>query len=210
MKKLITVLALGVILASCGNNKQSEADAGQKDSATVVSKDNAPVKAATQDSIDWQNVPELKEIGAFPFVKAKQGFKIVDETDGSSELFSYEKMENYLGGSIYTTEGKLAALVFDGRDRDFNQREFDADIYGYLGKIGAKELYKGPYPANETVNEAVRAKLKENLWTGKKRTVGLSDDEPFGLYAFKNAGKHYVMYVQSNSAQGNVFLMELK
>lgn len=210
MKKLITVLTLGVFLTSCSNNKKSDADAGQKDSSEVVLKENPTLKSAAQDSIDWANIPELKEIGSFPFVKAKEGFKIVDETEGSSELFSYEKMENYLGGSIYSTEGKLAALVFDGKDRDFNQREFDADIYGYLGKIGAKELYKGSYPANETVNEPVRAKLKENLWTGKKRTVGLSDDGPFALYAFKNAGKRYVMCVQSNSAQGNVFLMELK
>ncbi|WP_316797869.1 hypothetical protein [Pedobacter frigidisoli] len=171
MKKLITVLTLGVILASCSNNKKSENDAEEKDTAAVVLKENDPVKAATQDSIDWANVPELKDIGSFPFIKAKEGFRIVDENNGASELFSYEKMENYLGGSVYTTEGKLAALVFEGKDRDFNQREFDAGIYAYLDKTGAKQLYKGNYPANETVNEPVRLKLKENLWTGKNRTL---------------------------------------
>ncbi|TCD23440.1 hypothetical protein EZ456_17715 [Pedobacter psychrodurus] len=95
-------------------------------------------------------------------------------------------------------------------EQRFNQRLFNQNISDYFTKIGAKQIYKGSYPANETANEALRNKLKENQWNGKHHTFGLSDDEPFTVYAFRNNGKNYIVNVQTNSAQGHIFIMELK
>jgi outer membrane protein OmpA-like peptidoglycan-associated protein len=50
------------------------------------------------------------------------------------------------------------------------------------------------------------------MWTGKHRTLGIINESeaPFAVYAFKNNGKKYILNIQSNSAQGNVFIMELQ
>ena len=159
--------------------------------------------------INWNEIPDLKDIGNFPFITAPTGLKISNEKDGLSEFFDFETMENYTGSTVYSTEGKLGVLNFEGAEgKDFNQKLFDKSVYDYLDKIGAKKLYQGNFPEDENQ----KAKLEKNMWTGKHRTVGIvrESDSPFAVYAFKNNGKKYIVNVQSNSAQGNVFIMELK
>ncbi|QNN42591.1 hypothetical protein [Pedobacter roseus] len=211
MKKTAIALVLGVALVSC-NNKEKKTAENPNDSisTTTVEQPKASGSVSTTN-VDWESIPEAKEIGNFPFFKPSKEFKILDEKDGLSEVFENEKLENYTGKDVYTTEGKLGVLVFENVDgQNFSRSLFEKNINDYMTKIGAKQLYKGDYPANETANEALRDKLKENLWNGKHRTIGLSDDEPFAVYAFKNNGKNYVVNVQYNSAQGYIFIMELK
>ncbi len=211
MKKTAIALVLGVTLVSC-NTKEKKTEENSKDSisTTTVEQPKASGSVSTTN-VDWESIPEAKEIGNFPFFKPSKEFKILDEKDGLSEVFENEKLENYTGKDVYTTEGKLGVLVFENVDgQNFSRSLFEKNINDYMTKIGAKQLYKGNYPANETANEALRNKLKENLWNGKHRTIGLSDDEPFAVYAFKNNGKNYVVNVQYNSAQGYIFIMELK
>ncbi len=211
MKKTAIALVLGVALVSC-NNKEKKIEENPNDSisTTTVEQPKASGSVSTTN-VDWESIPEAKEIGNFPFFKPSKEFKILDEKDGLSEVFENEKLENYTGKDVYTTAGKLGVLVFENVDgQNFSRSLFERNITDYMTKIGAKQLYKGDYPANETANEALRNKLKENLWNGKYRTIGLSDDEPFAVYAFKNNGKNYVVNVQYNSAQGYIFIMELK
>jgi len=206
MKKLGIVIALGIVLVSCKSENKPEEKSGQE---TVTTTTEAPQTASPSGTLDWDNLPDLKDIGNFPFITAPKGLKINNEKDGVSEFFEFEKMENYTGKEVITTEGKLAILSFDGADgKDFNQRIFDKSVYDYLGKIGAMQLYKGEYPSDE----AMIKKLNENMWNGKYRTAGLmkESESPFGVYAFKNNGRKYILNVQSNSAQGSIFLMELQ
>jgi len=205
MKKFAFAALLGIVLFSCKNEKKAE---------TVETNTEAPKTETTNPEtagagINWDEVPDLKDIGNFPFFTAPKGLKISDEKDGVSEIFPYETMENYTGNSIYTTEGKLGALSFEGESgSDFNQKLFDKSIYDYIDKIGAKKIYQGNFPENE----ADKARLEKNMWSGKHRTVGIvrESDSPFAVYAFKNNGKKYITTIQSNSAQGNIFVMELK
>jgi OmpA-OmpF porin, OOP family len=231
MKTKTVIIALMLILAACSkedaNDKSAAglpADSTATTSAPIEAKPEAPAAEpakpveAPADAIpnlkaelDWNTIPDLKDIGNFPFFTAPEGFKLEDEKDGLSELFEYEKLENYFGSGLYTTEGKLGVLVFEEYKEDrFNQRLFDKNVADYLQKIGAKEIYKGDYPANETKNEDLRKKLGENMFNGKHRTTGLSSSEPLAVYAFKNNGKNYMVNVQSSSAQGNIYIMELQ
>ena len=150
-------------------------------------------------------MPDLKDIGDFPFITAPTGLKINNEKDGLSEVFDFETMENFTGKNIITTEGKLAVLYFS---EDFNQKIFDRSFYDYLDKIGARQLYKGDFPEDEKQRE----QLAKNIWNGTITTYGLQreSDAPFAVYAFKNNAKKYILNIQSNSAQGTVFIMELK
>ena len=118
-------------------------------------------------------------------------------------------MENYTGSGIVTTEGKLGILSLDGADdKDFNQKLFDRSGYDFIEKMGAKLLYKGDFPKDEKLQE----QLEKNMWSGQHMTTGLmrESEAPFAVYAFKNNGKNYLLNIQSNSAQGNIFIMELK
>lgn len=201
MKKTAIITLLGIIMFSCAKEKKSE----QQLEETKVEN----TKETKVEGINWDEVSDLKDIGNFPFITAPSGLKISNEKEGLSEFFDYETMQNYNGTSVYETEGKLGILTFEGADgKDFNQKLFDKSVYDYFDKIGAKNIYKGNFPENESD----RAKLEKNMWSGKNRTSGLvrESDSPFGVYIFKNNGKKYVVNIQSNSAQGNIFIMELK
>ncbi|MEQ1487443.1 MAG: OmpA family protein [Methylotenera sp.] len=225
MKTKIAIITLALVMSACSHKDDANkaADTAKAEVASVVTEQknaappvNAePHKAAEATpslttEADWNAMPDLKDIGNFPFLTAPQGLKIENVENGASQIFEFEKIENLIGNSIYTTEGKLAISHFDGDGTDFNQRLFDRSIYDYLDKMGAKQLFKGDYPKNEPQNEAARAKLKDNQWNGKRRFYGFVDDSPFAVYAFKNNGKNYMVNVQSNSAQGEVYVMELK
>ena len=206
MKKTALILTFGLLVFSCKDDKKTTDKAGEQ---TELQNPEAPKTDGKTTEIDWNKIPDLKNIGNFPFVTAPAGLKIKNEKDGLSEMFDPQKMENYTGNSIYTTEGKLGIISFDGDDdKDFSQIIFDKNIYSYFDKIGAKMLYKGDFPENETE----KAILEKNLWSGKHGSYGLlrESDAPFTVYAFRNNGKKYVVNVQSNSAQGSVFIMEVK
>ena len=205
MKKTALVALLGIVLFACKNENKVETVEQNTDTTTTVSIN----KETTSTEINWDEMPDLNNIGNFPFITAPTGLAIANEKDGVSEFFDYETMQNYIGSTIYTTEGKLGILDFEGEgDKDFNQKLFDKSVYDYLDKIGAKKIYQGNFPEDE--ND--KAKLEKNMWSGKHGTKGLlrESDSPFAVYAFKNNGKKYMLNIQSNSAQGNIFIMELK
>lgn len=206
MKKIAIIITLGVVLASCKNEKKTE---GQVEEKTEVSNIETQKTNTTSTEINWDEMPDLKDIGNFPFITAPQGLMIYKEKNGLTEFFDYETMENFTGKNIITTEGKLGILSFDGSEgKDFNQKLFDKSVYDYIGKIGAKLIYKGNFPEDEKQRE----QLEKNIWNGNTMTAGLKreSDAPFSVYAFKNNDKKYILNIQSNSAEGNVFIMELK
>ena len=202
MKKTAIIITLGIILVSCKNEKKAE---GQVEAKTEVSKIETQKTNTTSTEINWDEMPDLKDIGNFPFVTAPKGLIMYNEKNGLTEVFDYETMENFTGKNIITTEGKLAVLYFS---EDFNQKIFDRSFYDYLDKIGARQLYKGDFPEDEKQRE----QLAKNIWNGTISTYGLQrqSNTPFAVYAFRNNSKKYILNIQSNSAQGNIFIMELK
>ncbi|MEO8254045.1 MAG: OmpA family protein [Flavobacterium sp.] len=202
MKKILFIAIIGLVLFSCKKEKKQE---GQVEEKTEVLNTETQKTNTTSNQINWDEIPDLKDIGDFPFLTEPNNLKMYKPTNGLSELFDYETMENYTGSTIITTEGKLGILYFSD---NFNQKLFDRSFSEYLDKIGAKQLYKGDFPEDEKKRE----QLSKNIWNGKYATHGLSreSDSPFGVYAFKNNGKKYILNIQSNSAHGNIFIMELK
>ena len=202
MKKIIFIAIIGLALFSCKTEKKTD---GQVEEKTEISNIETQKTNSTTTEINWDEMPDLKDIGDFPFITAPTGLKINNEKDGLSEVFDYETMENFTGKNIITTEGKLAVLYFS---EDFNQKIFDRSFYDYLDKIGARQLYKGDFPEDEKQRE----QLAKNIWNGTISTYGLQrqSNTPFAVYAFRNNSKKYILNIQSNSAQGNIFIMELK
>lgn len=206
MKKTVIILTLGILLFSCKNEKKVDQKIEKK---AEISNSDASVSDTKSTGIDWDEMPDLKDIGNFPFVTAPTGLEINNEKDGISEYFDFETMEVYTGTEVIGIEGKLGIVDFDGADdKNFNQKLFDRGVYDYFDGIGAKKIYTGDFPEDEKQ----RKKLEKNMWSGKHGTKGLirESDAPFSVYAFKNNGKKYILNIQSNSAQGTIFIMELK
>lgn len=209
MKKTFILFALGAILASCGTKKNDNQDSNESSDTSInqVEKNPNPA-AAPKDSINWEKVPELKNIGDFPFFKPEGKLFLANEKNNLTEYLDYAKMENYTGSAVYTTRGKLGMMSFQEQgETPFNKMLFDDQVDEFITKTGAEKIYRGEYPRE--AQEGIKLKLKENLWNGKVHTLGIADDEPFGVYAFKHNGKKYMFSFQSNSAQGKLFIMEV-
>ncbi len=130
MKKIIFIATIGLALFSCKNEKKTEDQIEEK---TEVSKIETQKTNTTSTEINWDEMPDLKDIGNFPFVTAPEGLMIYKEKNGLTEFFDYETMENFTGKNIITTEGKLGILSFDGSEgKDFNQKLFDKSVYDYI------------------------------------------------------------------------------
>ena len=109
MKKTAIIITLGIILVSCKNEKKAE---GQVEAKTEVSNIETQKTNSTTTEINWDEMPDLKDIGDFPFITAPTGLKINNEKDGLSEVFDFETMEIYTGAEISTVEGKLGIVAF--------------------------------------------------------------------------------------------------
>ncbi|WP_017257308.1 OmpA family protein [Pedobacter arcticus] len=206
MKKASILLIFSIIIISCTNDSKNST---KEENEIIRTIDGTSKVKSDSTNLNWDEIPDLKNIGNFPFFTAPTGLQIKYAKNGASDISDYEKMENYLGNGVYTTEGKLAILGFEGsEEKDFNQRLFDKSVFDYIENIGAKKMYKGDFPKNETD----RKKIGENMYSVKHGTYGLLDESeaPFSVYAFKNNGKKYILNIQSNSAQGTIFIMELK
>ncbi|MCG9793478.1 OmpA family protein [Flavobacterium algicola] len=203
MKNSISLLVIAVILFSCKDNKEEKNEIEQPTTEQQTEISN-PDKVG-DNNINWDEMPDLKNIGDYPFITAPEGLTISNEKEGLSEFFPFEKMQNYNGDGFFVTEGKLGVIHFS--DNGFNQRYFDKSVLGYFNDLGAKKIHEGTIPTVDSIRE----KNKENMFTGKQRSFGISEDRnPITLYAFKNNDKSYVITVQSNSAQGEIFIMELE
>ena len=213
--KVQLILLYGCLaVAACKDKKEEAPGQTMETSATSTSAAPNENKAATAE-INWEQIPTLDNIGDFPFVTAPEGIDIYDfpednqPKDGITDLYPFKKFEVYNGTGVSAVEGKLAVLFFmEDKSNGFkyDQYIFDRNFKDYFKKIGAKLLYEGKRPDND----AMREKLNENLFSGKRNTTGWADDSPFSVYAFKNNGNKYVVTTQSNSAQGTIFVMELK
>jgi len=209
---ILAVVSLSLSLfVSCDREKSKKTDVNETEQTTISKPDNETADV----NFDWRQVPEATNIGDFPFITAPDGIDIYDfqegnqPKDGITDLFEFKKFEIYDGKGVSAVEGKLAVIFFmEDKNNGFryDQYIFDRNIPDYLTKAGAKQIYKGMMPDNERI----RKKLKENMFKGKYQTHELSDDSPFSVYAFKSKGKNYVVTLQSNSASGIVFVMEIK
>lgn len=207
----IAYTALAVCVISCKNNSADNTKVVETTDSIAPDNEKANATVVTEQ-INWDDVPELNNIGDYPFLTSPEGIDVQDwgdKKDGISEIFDLRKWEVYNGTGITTVEGKLAVLRYvedTSNGLKYDQYIFDRSFSDYLEKSGAKKIYSGKFPEDE----AVREKLKENMYSGKYATYGLSDDEPFTVYVLKNKGKKYIITLQSNSAAGHIYIVELK
>ncbi|MGL4630129.1 MAG: hypothetical protein ACRCVT_02890, partial [Leadbetterella sp.] len=175
---------------SC-KKSENESQTNDTEKTEVISTNPQSEGAIKSTPSNWDEIPDLRDIGTFPFMKSSAELPMNYEKDGVSEVFEYKTLGNFTGDSIYTTEGKLAILHFSEMGgKDFSQKWFDKLVHGYFTSIGAKKLYSGSFPENESQ----RKQMEKNMWNGKHATFGLlsESDSPITVYAFKSNSKKYI------------------
>ena len=112
MKIKIAIIALTLILTAC-SNKDADDKAAASTSTDNAAATSEPAEAAKPDApavepakpveaaaeaapklsaeLDWGSMPDLKDIGNFPFFSAPEGLKIENVENGASQIFPFEK-----------------------------------------------------------------------------------------------------------------------
>ena len=216
LTNLLCILILASSLAACGTSDKKEETS--QDTATTVASTTETTSPNTGNTevfkdFDWSTIPQsTSEIGAFPYLTAPAGFYIQDG-DGSSEsktgyshLKDFNKLIIFNGQSFYNAEGKVAKLKFrmKGEHTDWNQYGFDSSVERYLTGIGAKLL--GKLKVNDAQQEFLN---KDDDMTIYNHIVGDPYNEPVRFYALNHTNGKIMFQVFSNSASGEVAVVEL-
>lgn len=212
--KLFIALCLILTISSCGSGDKKQ----ETTSDTVANTTETPVgqtvgNTESYQDFDWSTVPQSDaEIGAFPFLTAPSGFIITDKgrsnesKTGYSEMKDFNKLIMFTGGSFYNAEGKVAKLVFKMKEReaDWNQYSFDSSVDKYMQSIGAKLL--GKLKVTQAQKEFLN---KDDDMSIYNHVVGDPYNDPVRMYALNHPKGKIMFQVYSNSASGEVGVVEL-
>lgn len=213
--KIFFALTLTATISGCGSSdkKDSTASDTPATTTTVTTTEQPAASTETFKEFDWNTVPKsTSEIGSFPYITAPAGFYIQDGDNsrasktGYSHLKDFYKLIIFNGESFYNAEGKVARLKFHMKEdnKDWNQYSFDASVDKYLASIGAKLLSK------LQINNAYKDFLnKDDDMTIYNHIVGDPFNEPVRFYALNHPKGKIMFQVCSNSATGEIGVVEL-
>ncbi|WP_316813534.1 OmpA family protein [Pedobacter heparinus] len=214
LANLFFALTLTASISSCGSGDQKqETTTDTTATTTAVTPDQPATSTETFKDFDWNTVPQsTATIGAFPYLTAPDGF-YVQEKDGSSEsktgyshFKDFNKLIIFNGQSFYNAEGKVAELKFQmkGEETDWNQYKFDSSVDKYLSSIGAKLI-----GTLKLTDEQEKFLNKDDDMTIHHHIVGDPYNEPVRMYALNHPKGKIMFQVYSNSATGEIGVVEL-
>ncbi|TCD03885.1 OmpA family protein [Pedobacter psychroterrae] len=211
---LFFALTITATITSCGSGeKKEETNADTLATTTEIPADQPAGSTESFKDFDWSTVPQSNaEIGAFPFLTAPSGFIITDKgrsnesKTGYSEMKDFNKLIMFTGASFYNAEGKVAKLVFKMKERegDWNQYSFDSSVDKYMQSIDAKLL--GKLKVTQAQKEFLN---KEDDMSIYNHIVGDPYNDPVRMYALNHSKGKIMFQVYSNSASGEVGVVEL-
>jgi OOP family OmpA-OmpF porin len=214
LKNLCFALMLTATITGCGSgDKKADSSTDTVATTTEITSEQPASSTETFKDFDWSTVPQSNaEIGAFPFLTAPLGFIITDKgrsnesKTGYSELKDFNKLIMFTGDSFYNAEGKVGKLVFKMKEENanWNQYGFDSSIDKYMESIGAKLIGK------LKITQAQKEFLgKEDDMAIYNHMVGDPYNDPIRMYALNHRKGKIMFQVFSNSASGEVGVVEL-
>ncbi|MEJ7560411.1 MAG: OmpA family protein [Pedobacter sp.] len=215
-QKLLIAITLTAAITGCGSSSDKK-EASDSDSLVTVAPPTEEQATTTSKEefkeFDWNAVPQSSsQVGEFPYITAPEGYFISDKggwnesKTGYSEIKDFNKLIIYNGSSFYNAEGKVAKLKFRMRveDADWNQYKFDSSVDKYLSSIGAKLL--GKLQINNAQKEFLN---KDDDMAIYNHIVGDPYNEPVRFYALNHANARIMFQIFSNSASGEIAVVEL-
>lgn len=232
-KALLYLLVFGsVLLTACGKKPKGEPLAQPEEKTTTVENvepteaDEHQVKQVAQveakpkynfgGEFDWSKIPvSTADIGSFPYVSAPKGMyhwqsdsinKPAPSDQPYSKKWDFSKLIMLDGKTVFDAEGKRAFLYVDMKDgAAFNQLLFDRSTDNYLKNIGAVKIF------DEKVPTGIREKLDEKDGsTVFNYMTGDVWNEPIKMYALNHSAGKMFFQVISNSAHGEIGVIELE
>lgn len=214
LANLLFAFSLIATISSCGTASKKEEPVADTLASTVEIPVDQPVKSTESfKDFDWSSVPQSNaEIGAFPYLSAPAAFYIQDKDSyspsktGYSHFKDFNKLIIYTGDAFYNAEGKVAELKFRMKEEnaEWNQYSFDSSVDRYLQNIGAKLLGK-----LKISNDQKDFLNKDDDMAIYNHIVGDPYNEPVRFYALNHAKGKIMFQVFSNSASGEVGVVEL-
>ena len=214
---LLGTIFLATLLYACTGTDNKET-ASRDTTATESTSTEAPTAQAGTTEVftpfDWSTVPQsTATIGTFPYLSAPTDFYIqvkdsyTESKTGYSHFKDFGKLIMFTGQSFYNAEGKVAELKFRmrGEDTEWNQYKFDASVDKYLESIGAKLL--GKMKIGNAQKDFLNKDDDMNIY---HHMVGDPYNEPTRFYALNHAKGKIMFQVSSNSASGEVGVVELE
>ena len=215
-ENLFFALSLIATVAGCGPASDKKGKTTQDTSIVASTTETSTAPAASTEEFkefDWNTVPQSSsEIGAFPYITAPTGFYIQEKDSysesktGYSYLKDFNKLIIFNGQSFFSAEGKVAKLKFRMKEEnsEWNQYGFDSSVDKYLASIGAKLLGK------LRLSDAQQKFLnKDDDMAIHNHIVGDPYNEPVRFYALNHPKGKIMFQVFSNSASGEVGVVEL-
>ncbi|RYZ49906.1 MAG: OmpA family protein [Sphingobacteriales bacterium] len=213
---LLASLMLATLVLACGSENK---EAHTSDTlATESSATETPTAATATTEIfkdfDWNTVPSsTADIGGFPYLSAPEGMYVqvkdsyTESKTGYSHFKDFGKLIIFNDHSFYNAEGKVAELKFKmrGEDVDWNQYKFDSSVEKYLASIGAKPI--GKLKITNAQKDFLNKEDDMNIY---HHIVGDPYNEPVRYYALNHAKGKIFFQVFSNSATGEVGVVELE
>jgi OOP family OmpA-OmpF porin len=216
VRQTFFALVFTAALTGCGSSDNKNKGGSLEDTAArseLIPAEQPVASTETYKEFDWSTVPaSTTDIGSFPYLTAPTGFFIQDKggwnesKTGYSELKDFNKLIMFDGQAFYNAEGKVAKLKFSMKDKeaDWNQYGFDSSVDKYLQSIGAKLL--GKLQVNNAQKEFLN---KEDDMAIYNHIVGDPYNEPVRFYALNHKKAKIMFQVFSNSASGEVAVVEL-
>ena len=223
--RLTHLMYIGIVatsLTACSNSEKKE---GSTPDTTITTSSSTTTTSPAQDAaaatgstevykeFDWSTVPiSTADIGAFPYISAPSGFYVgekdsYDESKtGASTIQDFNKLFIFTGTDFYNAEGKVGILKFrmKGDNVEWNQYKFDTSVEKYLASIGAKQI------AKLKLTDAQEKFLnKDDELAIHKHLVGDPYNVPVRFYALNHAKGKIMFQVFSNTAEGDIGVVEL-
>ena len=214
MKKNIYLICLILSIVACKNDSKQQKNVPENSEIEETQNTSSTTNELFLKDFDWSKIPEsTAEIGAFPYITAPEGFIVRDEygefaKNGMTKFLDFNKMIMYNGTSFYNAEGKKAEMRIGMTEKraDFNQLKFDKSVDNYLESLGAVLLFKGQIP-KEKIQEL---KKIDEYSIGKYITGDPYNSDPVRHYALNHKNGKIMFQVWSNSASGEVGVLELE
>lgn len=208
----VTLLLVSISFFSCKKEKISN-DTQQQDTVeeakTVSEVKNEQSSQKTSKPFSWDDIAESSvDIGEYPYITPPKGMK-VNENTSSTESYDFHKLEMFNGNSFFDIEGRVdkMGVEMDG-DAKWNQYLFDKSVKEYLKSIGAILIFEGKIP-NELVNQKGES-VNDRYTYFNNFYIGDVVNYPISMYVLKTSSKKIGIQVYSDSANGQIGVVECK
>ncbi|MEW7293044.1 OmpA family protein [Aquimarina sp. 2304DJ70-9] len=216
MKKVLWTICLSLILGSCKNNNENQSITQTEDSVskiesivteTATNTENRETNKQTIKEFNWNNIPVTNhDIGEFPYITPPKGMEI-NKKSRETETFEFSKLEMFDGRTNFTLEGRVSKMIIkmENPKEKWGQYVFDKSVSEYLRSIGAILITDKKIPREilKTLNESDKFNVYNFI-------MGDPYNQPIRMYALNQEDKKIGFQVYSNSATGEIGVVEVK